>query len=215
LMADWPVHVSPNPLNLDVFRPWPKALARDMMGLPEDVPLIGFGAMGGTRDPRKGWDLLLPALGAIAQSGCRAEAVVFGQSRPAKENDLPMPVHYSGHLSDDIALALVYSAVDLVVVPSRQDNLPQTATEPQACGCPVIAFDTGGLPDAVEHGVTGLLAPAFDDRALAQNALSILTNTDLWQRFSAAARERAVRIWDPAALVSRYQEVYQAAIDRR
>lgn len=213
LMADWPVHVVPNPLNLQVFRPWPKALAREMLGLPADAPLLGFGAMGGTRDPRKGWDLLFPALQAIGAADIGAEAVIFGQSRPLGDPGLPIPSHWTGHLSDDITLALLYSAVDLVVVPSRQDNLPQTATEPQACGCPVVAFNVGGLPDAVEHGVTGLLARPFDVDELAALLISLLNDRELRAKQSTAARARAVREWSNQVVVDAYQRVFQAAID--
>lgn len=213
LMADWPVHVVPNPLDLQVFRPWPKALAREMLGLPVEAPLLGFGAMGGTRDPRKGWDLLFPTLQAAGGAGIGAEAVIFGQSRPLGDAGLPMPSHWTGHLSDDITLALLYSAVDVVVVPSRQDNLPQTATEPQACGCPVVAFQVGGLPDAVEHGVTGLLAPPFGANDLAALVVRLLSDAELRSKQSTAARERAVREWSNQAVVSAYRRIYKAAIN--
>ena len=62
-----------------------------------------------------------------------------------------------------------------MVVPSRQDNLPNTAVEAQACGTPVVAFDIGGLLDIVEHGRTGWLALAFDTEDLASGILWVLT----------------------------------------
>ena len=211
LMATWPVHAIANPLDLAVFQPWPKALAREMLRLPANTPLLGFGAMGGTRDPRKGWDLLSAALQDVAKAGIGVEAVIFGQSRPTVAIDVPMPTHWVGHLSDDVALALLYSAVDAVVVPSRQDNLPQTATEPQACGCPVVAFDTGGLRDAVAHGETGLLAAPFDTGVLARHLIALLGDADLRTRQGEAARARAERLWDTATLVARYEAVYDSA----
>ena len=212
LFAQWPAHVIPNPFNLNRFQPWPKALAREMMGLPQDVPLLGFGAMGGTRDPRKGWDLLLEALGLVAEAKTGAQAVIFGQSRPAMPLDLPMPAHWLGHVSDEIAMALFYSAVDVVAVPSRQDNLPQTATEAQACGCPVVAFDVCGMPDTVENGRTGLLAPAFNTEILATHIIRLLSDSDLRASQSAAARQRALTIWDPASLVAQHLAVYRLAL---
>lgn len=136
LMRDWPVHVVPNPLDLVTFRPWPRAMARQMLGLPADVLLIAFGAIGGTSDPLKGWDLLLPALLRVNQRYPDAQVIIFGQSEPKEPMPLAMKVNWTEHLTDDIALALVYSAADLVVVPSRLENLPQTSTEAQACGRP-------------------------------------------------------------------------------
>ena len=62
LMGDWPCHVIPNPLNPQQWSPIEPLLARRLLDLPLEAPLILFGAMGGTEDPRKGSDLLERAL---------------------------------------------------------------------------------------------------------------------------------------------------------
>jgi nucleoside-diphosphate-sugar epimerase len=77
------------------------------------------------------------------------------------------PVHYTGHLHDDLSLRALYSAADAFVLPSRQDNLPNTGLEAHACGTPVVAFNTGGLPDIVADRVTGALAEPFEPASLA------------------------------------------------
>ena len=91
--------------------------------------------------------------------------------------DLGFPVHYTSQLRDDLSLRALYSAADALVVPSRQDNLLNTAIEAQACGTPVVAFNIGGLPDIVEHQCTGYLAKAFETEDLA--AYSSTTKTSL------------------------------------
>lgn len=112
--------------------------------------------------------------------------------KPAYDLNWPCPVHWLGVVCDDRVLALAYSAADLMVVPSRQDNLPNTAIEPQACGTPVVAFDIGGLPDIVAHRETGWLAKAFDTEDLAAGILWVLEARNRWQGLSQAARARAV-----------------------
>ena len=176
LMRDWPVSVIPNCLDTDLWKPMEQALARELLGLPADVPLLLFGAMDGGRDPRKGFDLLTAAVGHLRGEIPGLELVVFGQLAPRNPPDLGFPIHYTGYLHDDLSLRALYSAADALVVPSRQDNLPNTAVEAQACGTPVVAFNIGGLPDIVEHQRTGYLAKAFETEDLAAGIRWVLGN---------------------------------------
>ena len=163
LMRDWPISVIPNALDVDSWQPVEKKLARQLMNLPTDCPLLAFGAMGGGQDPRKGMDLLLAALNHLRGQFPDLQLLVFGQYAPRILPDLGFPIHYTGHLHDDMSLRILYSAVDAMMIPSRQDNLPNTGVEALACGTPVIAFDCCGLSDIVSHQKTGWLAKAFDN----------------------------------------------------
>jgi glycosyltransferase involved in cell wall biosynthesis len=100
-----------------------------------------------------------------------------------------------------------------MIVPSRQENLPQTATEAQACGCPVLAFDSTGLPDAVDHTVTGYLARAFDVDDLVHGLRWILEDDHRRNQLRINARERAERLWSHAVVVPQYQAIYKQAKD--
>jgi glycosyltransferase involved in cell wall biosynthesis len=141
IMRNWPVSVVPNAIDVDLWQPIEKALARKLLHLPIDVPLLLFGAIGGGKDPRKGFDLLQSALDHMRGQVPGLELVIFGQLAPEVPVELGFPIHYTGHLHDDISLRLVYSAADAMVVPSRQEAFGQTASESFACGTPVVAFD--------------------------------------------------------------------------
>jgi len=97
-------------------------------------------------------------------------------------------------------------------VPSRQENLPQSGTEAQACGCPVVAFNCTGLPDVVVHGETGYLASPYDAEDLAKGIRWVLEDSERYVQLSAAARARAVSLWAEAVVVPQYLAVYQQAI---
>jgi len=212
LMRDWPISVVPNCLDTERWKPMDQGLARDLLGLPPDVPLLLFGAMGGGRDPRKGFDLLAQALGHLRSEIPELELVIFGQLAPQQPPELGFPVHFAGHLHDDLSLRVLYSAADALVVPSRQDNLPNTAVEAQACGTPVVAFEIGGLPDIVEHRVSGYLAKAFDSVDLSvgirwvlyQKASRRILNITRSQAISRFSNNKIARMY-----ASKYWEIIQ------
>jgi len=217
LMGDWPITVIPYPLDLGVWSPWPARQARELLGLPQDPPLILFGADGGTRDPRKGADLLLEALRILrtrvaGSPLAQLELVVYGQAPPDHPPDLGFPIHYTGRIGDDLRLRLLYAAADAFVIPSRQDNLPNTGLEAHACGTPVVAFRTGGLMDIVDDRVTGALADPFDPASLAEAIGWVLEDPQRCRQLGTAARQRAERLWDPARIAGLYAEVYRQAM---
>ena len=213
LMHNWPVTVIPNPLDTLQYQPWPKAMARTLLGLPPTATLVLFGAIGGGTDPRKGWDLLQSALIQVANNSSDVQCVILGQSEPIMPPQLGLPLHWLGHLSDDVTLSILYSAVDVTVVPSRQENLPQSGTEAQACGCPVVAFNTTGLKDIVKHEQTGYLAEAYKTEDLARGIMWVLEDKDRHSKLSVQARQRAVSLWSHEVVVPQYLEVYGRAID--
>jgi glycosyltransferase involved in cell wall biosynthesis len=214
LMRDWPVSVVPHAVDTGIFQPHDDAASRARWGLPPEVPVVLFSATGGTRDSRKGWDLLVAALDAVAATRRDLVCAVLGEhGDSAPQAKLPVPVRWLGHVADDAALARLYAIADVTVVPSRQDNLPLVAVEAQACGCPVVAFAATGLPDAVEHGVTGYLAEPFAPADLAHGMLWVLADRQRHRQLRAQARERAMRLWSPGVVARQYLEVYAAAIE--
>ncbi len=217
LMGNWPITVIPNPIDLSVWAPFDQAQARAILGLPIERPLVVFGAIGGSADPRKGADLLLEALLRLRSQVAgtplgNIELLVFGQSQPAQPPDLGFPIHYRGHLHDDISLRLLYTAADVFVIPSRQDNLPNTGLEAHACGTPVVAFATGGLVDIVDPHITGALAKPFDPLSLATAIRWVLDDPHRRQQLGAAARQRAERLWARPHVAGLYAEVYRQAM---
>ncbi len=213
LMHNWNITVIPNTLDLNKYKPIPKLLARNILCLPLKAKLIMFGAIRGVEAQHKGWDLLQTALTRVAQHLPDAQCIIFGQNEPKDPPTIGMPLNWMGHLHDDYTLALLYSAADVVVVPSRQENLPQTGTEAHACGCPVVAFDATGLRDVVVHGQTGYLAGPYSSEDLAKGIEWVLADEERHARLSALARERAVRLWSHQVVVSQYQEVFRRAME--
>ncbi len=217
LLGSWPITVIPYPIDLRLWAPVEKRLARSILQLPQERPLVLFGALRGTADPRKGAALLLEALRRLRSqvSGTRLEQlelVIFGQNRPEKQPDFGFPIHFTGRLHDDVSLRLLYAAADLFVIPSLQDNLPNTGLEAHACGTPVVAFRTGGLVDIVDDGITGVLAEAFIPDSLAHAVSTVLKDQNRCREMGAAARARAELLWGPERISALYASVYSRAL---
>lgn len=213
LMQGWPVTVLPNPLDTSVWAPVEKAIARQLYGFAPDKKILGFGAINGGQDPRKGIDLLLSALKLLRGEIEGLELVVFGQSAPQTPMDYGFPIRYMGHLHDTMSLRVLYSAMDVMVVPSRQETFGQTASEALACGTPVAAFGASGLLDVVKHQQTGWLATPYSVDDLANGIDWLLQDKHRHQKMCTAAREDVLARFDSAVVIPQFEKLYQTVIE--
>ena len=212
LMREWPIDVIPNPVPLNTFKPFSKKLAKKVFNLDPKKKYILFCALKGSEDLRKGWDLLLPALKRLSELRKNLEVIVLGENEPLNIPKIGMKINYLGQFNDDQTLALVYSTADLVVVPSRMENLPQTATEAQSCGTPVLAFNCSGFPDVISHKETGYLAEPFNVKSLLNGMLWILKNVEENKNLSKKSRSRACLLWNPSEISYKYKTLYEKVI---
>lgn len=214
LMANWPIDVVPNLLPTDVFRPLDRSVCRHILNLAESPPLVLFVALNGITDRNKGWDLLEAALHAAVTRVSALECVIVGAEMPASFRPPSFPIHWFGRVYDERLLPVIYGAADVVAVPSRRENLPQAATEAQACGRPVAAFATSGLNDVVLDGVTGHLARPYLSEELGGAISSLLTDRAKASAFSLAATQRARELWSPSAVVPEILRIYDQVLRR-
>lgn len=211
LMRDLHVVNLPNPIDTHTFKPVDRRVAKEILGLPQDRPLVLFGAVNATADPRKGFAHLSAALHTLPNGS--VELAVLGASRPANPPDLGHPTHYLGRLHDDASLCVLYNAADVTVVPSVQENLSNTVVESLSCGTPVVAFHIGGNSDMVDHQVNGILAPGFDAAAMAEGIRWVLDPSHR-EGARAAARRIAEERFGEAEVCRRYEALYADAIAR-
>jgi glycosyltransferase involved in cell wall biosynthesis len=201
----------PNPIDTEVFSPFNQAAARELLNLPQGKKLILFGAMGATSDPRKGYKELSQALKQLQIDD--AGLVVFGASQPQGRSEFPQPAHYLGRLHDDVTLRVLYSAADVMVVPSYQEAFGQTASESMACGTPVVAFGATGLLDIVDHKENGYLAKPFEPADLAHGIEWILNHVN-YNKLCENARKKVVQYFDFKVVAPQYIELYRSVLEK-
>jgi len=208
------IEAIPNGIDTDLYKPTDREVARGILGLRRDRKLILFAAMNATRDSNKGADLLLAAARALSSEWReRAEVVVLGNAE-GLQDDSGLPVRTLGTLRDEASMVLAYSAADVTVVPSRQENLPNTVMESQACGTPVVAFRVGGIPELIDHWYTGYLATPFDTTELASGLSFILSDDRRRREWSSAAREKVEREFEFRKVAGRYLKLYEELVEK-
>jgi glycosyltransferase involved in cell wall biosynthesis len=196
----------PNGVDHRVFYPEDRAAARAALDLPRERRLVLFGAMHADLDRNKGLHLLKAALSSRAWD---ADLAVFGASSPRAAADFGLRTHARGIVSDPAELRRLYSAADVLALPSIQENYPNMILESMACGTPVVAFDAGGIPEMIEPGTTGFLARAHDPRALAE---SIAAALESGHAMRAACRAKIERACTLEHMARAYRDLYEAAL---
>lgn len=215
LFHDRNIHVIPNAIDVQTFKPNEQPAMRKLFNLPQAPKLILFGAVDGANNPRKGAGLLRPALDILRSNASQPiELVVLGQSCPGAEGPFPLPTHYMGSFSDEPSLAALYGAADVVVLPSVEDNLPNVAMEALASGRPCVSFDIGGLPDLITHRQSGYLAKAHDTVDLARGILFCLDES-LASSLRAHARTHVVTNFSPEVIAGQHIALYEGILGRR
>ena len=179
LLQNHDVTAIPNPIDTTIFHPKDKDKLRTKINLPKDKKLILFGAAN-VMDERKGLKYLIEALGLLKKENPKlaeeSEILLFGKSNEEFLKQLPLKVNNLGLISGEKNIANVYAVADVLVLPSLEDNLPNTVMESLACGTPVVAFNTGGIPEMVEHKRNGYLAEYRSAGGLMKGLVYVLTS---------------------------------------
>lgn len=199
----------PNPIDSELYCPANRDEVRKKLNLPLERKLILFGAAN-VNDPRKGIRYLLDALSHIKQTD-EIEMVLFGKNGNLVASSLPYKTNDFGLIHSVRDLVQLYQAADLFVLPSLQDNLPNTVMESLACGTPVVAFNTGGIPEMVGHKQNGYLAKYKSSEDLASGIEWVLSN-NANNLLGKAAREKVLQCYSEKVVAEKYIQLYQTLL---
>jgi glycosyltransferase involved in cell wall biosynthesis len=208
------IEVIPNSLETDVFKPTIKEYAKEALSIPSDVITLLFGASE-LKEKRKGFHLLLqsmeycllnPLVRELAGQG-RIKILTFGEPHPELKT-LGVDLVNLGEIASDDELAGIYSASDMFILPSLEDNLPNTILEAMSCGTPVVSFQVGGIPDLVEAGKTGYLAPPGDFKEMGNLIMRLMLNSGLRETMSRQCRSVAEIAFNLSTQANRYIDLF-------
>jgi len=197
----------PTPIDTNRFEPLDKVFCRKIFNLPEGKKLILFGAMGPTSNRRKGFPELAEAIEKLDVDVENVEFIIFGSGKPKIPPQLKYKTHYISRLNDEISLQILYSAVDVMIVPSIQENLSNVILESLSCGTPVVAFDIGGNSDMVVHKHNGYLAKPFDISDLSEGIEWVL-KTPGYEQLCKKSREKMIDKFSNKVVANKYISFY-------
>lgn len=202
--------VIPNGVDLEEFTPLPPSAARQALGIPSDRKIIAFVADHAT-NLRKGFHLLLDALQILSK---RQDLFLLVVGRADQLPPIDVPSLQVGQVQSVTFLRQIYSAAHMFVIPSLEDNQPNTVLEAMACGTPVVGFKAGGIPEMVEHGKAGLLAPRGNVQELARSIEYLLDHEDARAAMALHARRRIEQVYSRDAQVEKYFQLYHRVLEK-
>ncbi|MDB5111827.1 MAG: glycosyltransferase [Mucilaginibacter sp.] len=215
LMKGRQIDQIPNTLETALFRPIDKKQAKQNAGLAVDKFIFLSGFMPSRKDLHKGTQYLLDSLLMLKERlGIKAaeiELVVFGNRNTNEVPDFPFKTTFLGTISDDEKLANCYAAADAFLIPSLEDNLPYTVMESLACGTPVIAFTTGGIPDLVQHQQNGYLAEYRSAESFA-DGMEWIINHPAKDQLQQQARQTVMNKFAEKVIADQHINLYQELI---
>jgi glycosyltransferase involved in cell wall biosynthesis len=212
LFSGLAVQSIPNPLDTSLFTPIEKTTARLELNLPINKRLILFAAAK-VSAVGKGFSYFQKALDILRQQLARAddvELLIFGGGDESLLRELPFKYHFLGSLKNLRQIIAAYSAADLFVIPSLEENLPNTIMESMACGTPVVGFEVGGIPEMVHHQQNGYLVNYRSVNDLANGIQWVLNQSETaYRQLAVNARNHVVTNYDETVIARRYIDLYE------
>lgn len=208
LLQRFDIRRIPNGLDLSIFRPMERSVARDILDIDRCRKVILFSAHGVDDNPRKGSADLIEALNRLP---CSQDCVLLlcGEGGRDWHQKVDMPVKVLGYIADDRMMSIVYASADVIVLPSIVENLPNGVLEAMACGIPSVAYETGGMKDAVKHMETGYLARHADIDDFVRGISQLLGDDQLREDLGKRALKLIVRKFEKMQTARAFLDLYR------
>jgi len=210
LLQHWEVKTIHNPVDHDLFKPKEREEACARLGLDPSKKYMLFGAAT-IKNVLKGFNYFLEAIRILAEDAETSgdvEILLFGKTRGETIQSFPLPARNIAFVQSVHTIVDLYSVAHLFVIPSLQDNLPNTIIESMLCGTPVAGFRTGGIPEMIEHKVNGYLAPCKSSEELAEGMKWILSS-ESYEKLSADTRQIALERFSRDRSVELHMDLYR------
>lgn len=210
LLREARIEVIPNGIDLELFKVKNKDQAKEFFNISKNKITILFGAVNSTEDKNKGFDLFVDSLKVLSNTYTlkSIEVVVFGNKDVVDLKVDNLTTVSVGFVESEQLMATLYSAADIMCVPSRQESFGQTVIESMACGTPVVAFGGSGIDDIITDKVDGYLVSPFNVNEYSDAIKELIGNEFLRKRLGIKAREKVEQKFDIKNITNKYIDLY-------
>ena len=220
LLQNSEVYSIPNPIDTNFYMPAgcentpTRNEIRHSLGFPTDKYLMLFAAYKVT-DVNKGIDYLIESVTLLCQEHPelrdKIAVVLTGKESDDVRQDFCVPTFSMGYVKDEKEMLRLYQAVDLMLMPTLMDNLPNTIMEAMACGTPCVAFNVGGLSQMIDNETNGYLAEYRNSLDFAHGMARLLTSPS-YAAISRNARAKAVQAYSEKSVAEKYMKIYRSSL---
>ena len=207
LFQNLPHQVIPYGIPTRTYQPRNQMFSRELFDLPKDKIILLF-VSDALHNTRKGFAFLQKALDNLTNK----DVVLCAIGKQRSEEPETAQKRNLGIIQDELLMSVAYSAADAFIIPSLEDNLPNTVLESLACGTPVIGFPTGGIVDMVQDGENGYLCPEISVPALSKTIKKFIENPDIFDREK--IRTNALNKYELKIQAQAYQNLYQEILTK-
>ena len=184
------IEVIPNGIDTKKYFPETKKEAKISLNIDPKYKVILY-TCHNHNERRKGFIELLQIIQHLKELSIKNDIFLLGFGHPVAEiKKLNIPLKSLGYIEDSELIRKAYSAADVTLLPSLEDNLPNVILESISCGTPVVAFDSGGIKDAVIDNVSGFLVKKGDCRGMAIKVLQVFNSDFLNAKCRKLAEEK-------------------------
>lgn len=212
MLGNLPIYQIPYGIDTTIYQPLDKFECRSLLGIPSNKKLLIFGAQD-LANPRKGGDLLKQALQSLPSS-LKEDIVILtlGHGGENIAESVGIKTFILGFVASDHLKAIVYSAADLFLFPTRSDAFGLVTQEAMSCGTPTIGFKIGGVPDLVRPGLTGYLAEPENPIDFCNGIVQLLEDNQERQQLGQKCRKVVLEEYSLDLQAQRYIELYQQCL---
>lgn len=210
-----PIH---NTLDIDIYKPLDQKQVRRSLGFPVDKFLILFVAFS-TTEKRKGFEYLKKSLILLTEKypeiSSNTELLILGRFSLEQLEGISLKVNTLGRINNDSGVAEYYNAADIFLLPSLEDNLPNTVLESLSCGTPVVAFNIGGIPEMIDHLKSGYLSDEKSVKSFTDGIRWAFKERKNFVEFKANGRKKVLDFFNPQKIANEHWKLYQDLIDKK